>query len=151
MKKEKILACASIGGHWIQLQRIVNALKDDYEISFVSSNEKCQSSVEGYTFYYIKDFTRRNPWWLIPNFFKCLYIVIRENPKAVVTTGSAPCLLCILAARILGKKAIWIDSIANVERLSTSGKIASKIASRMYTQWPDLAVGKINYAGNILG
>lgn len=151
MKKKKILACASIGGHWIQLQRIVNAMKEDYEISFVSSNEKCRTSVEGYRFYHIKDFTRKNPWWLIPNFFKCLYIVVRENPKAVVTTGSAPCLLCILAARLLGKKAIWIDSIANVETLSTSGKIASKIASRIYTQWPDLAVGKINYAGNILG
>lgn len=149
--KSKLLTCASIGGHWVQLQRIVNGLKDDYEISFVSSNEKCRSSVEGHPFYHIRDFTRKNPWWIIPNFFKCLYIIIKEKPKAVITTGSAPCLLCVLAARLLGKKTVWIDSIANVERLSTSGKIASKIASRIYTQWPDLADDKIKYAGNILG
>jgi hypothetical protein len=34
---------------------------------------------------------------------------------------------------------MWIDSIANVKQLSSSGKLAGKFADVWLTQWPDLA------------
>jgi hypothetical protein len=46
---------------------------------------------------------------------------------------------------------VWIDSIANVEQLSLSGKLAARVAGRTYTQWPHLATGAILYNGNVLG
>ena len=36
-------------------------------------------------------------------------------------------------------KTIWIDSIANCERLSSSGRRARRVAHQWLTQWPDLA------------
>jgi len=88
---------------------------------------------------------------MIPSFFQLLRIVRKEKPDAIITTGAAPGLMCLLAGKILGKKTIWIDSIANVQHLSASGRIAAKFATRVYTQWKDLATDKIVFAGNILG
>jgi UDP-N-acetylglucosamine:LPS N-acetylglucosamine transferase len=75
----------------------------------------------------------------------------KEKPEAIITTGAAPGLVYLLAGKLLGRKTIWIDSIANAEHLSASGRMASRFASRTYTQWENLATGKIQYAGNVFG
>ena len=77
-------------------------------------------------------------------------ILRREKPDVVISTGAAPGLLGIIAGRSVGAKTVWIDSIANVERLSLSGKLAARVANRTYTQWPHLATEKILYNGNVL-
>lgn len=151
MKKKKIIAVASIGGHWVQLLRIVRPMEERYEVVYLCTHPKCQTMVEGRKYYLIKDYSRWDAWKMIPSFFSLLKIVWKEKPSAIMTTGAAPGLMCLLAGKMLGKKTIWIDSIANVQHLSASGKIASKFASKIYTQWKDVATEKVTYAGNILG
>ena len=151
MNHKKICAVASIGGHWVQLLRIIRPLESEFEIVYLSTHSKCATMVQGHTFYQIKDFRRWDFYKLIPEFFHTLQIIRKENPSAVISTGAAPGLITLLAAKILRKKTIWIDSIANVKHLSFSGKIASKFVSRIYTQWEDLATDDILYAGNIFG
>lgn len=147
----KIIAVASIGGHWIQLLRIVKPLEEKFEVIYLSTHPKCVTMVEGHPFYLIKDFSRWDCYKMIPEFLNTLRILKKESPKAVITTGAAPGLITLFAAKILGIKTIWIDSIANVEHLSFSGRIASKFASRTYTQWKDLSSNKIIFSGNIFG
>lgn len=151
MKKKKIIAVASIGGHWVQLLRIVRPMEEQYEVVYLCTHPKCETMVEGRKFYLIKDFSRWDAWKMVPAFFKLLRIVWKENPSAIITTGAAPGLMCLLAGRILFKKTVWVDSIANVQHLSASGRVASKFASKIYTQWKDLASEKVTCAGNILG
>ena len=107
--------------------------------------------VEGQKYCLTTDFSRSDAWKLIPSFFKALKTIHQEKPDAIITTGAAPGLVYLLAGKLLGRKTIWIDSIANAEHLSASGRMASRFASRTYTQWKDLAVGKIQYAGNVFG
>ena len=64
---------------------------------------------------------------------------------------AAPGLVCVLAGWLLRYKTIWVDSIANAEHLSASGRIARRFASRVYTQWPDLAQEDIVFAGTVWG
>jgi hypothetical protein len=45
----------------------------------------------------------------------------------------------VLLARLIGARTLWIDSIANSERLSSSGRLAKKIAHRVVSQWPEVA------------
>ena len=149
--KPKIFAVASIGGHWIQLLRISKGLEENFEIVYLSTHEKCSTMVEGNRFYRMKDFSRWDFYKMIPEFFHTISLLRKEKPLAVITTGAAPGLTCLLAAYLLQIKTIWIDSVANAEHLSFSGKIASKFASRVYTQWKDQATDKIIYAGNIFG
>ena len=96
-------------------------------------------------------FSRSDAWKLIPSFFKAVKTIRQEKPDAIITTGAAPGLICVFAGWLLRRKTIWIDSIANVNRLSLSGRIAALFVSRVYTQWQHLATAKIHYAGDIFG
>jgi UDP-N-acetylglucosamine:LPS N-acetylglucosamine transferase len=149
--KKKIMAVASIGGHWIQLLRIAKPMEQEYEVVYLCTHPKCQTMVEGRKFYLMRDFSRWDAWKLTPVFFRLMGIIIKERPKAIITTGAAPGLACLLAGKMLFRKTIWIDSIANVQHLSASGRLARRFVSKIYTQWGDLATDKVAFAGNILG
>jgi hypothetical protein len=77
-------------------------------------------------------------------------VVLRERPTVVVSTGAAPGYLAIRCARLLGARTVWIDSVANVEELSMSGRLASTTVDLCLTQWPHLAKGRVRYMGAVL-
>ncbi|BAV09125.1 Oligosaccharide biosynthesis protein Alg14 like [Filimonas lacunae] len=146
----KLLVIASAGGHWVQLQRLLPAF-EQYDISFMSTNGKLRDTIGERPFFLIRDANRWNKWKLIKSFVEVFYIVTKLRPDAIVTTGAAPGLMGIIAGRFWGCKTVWVDSIANVEKLSMSGKIARRFADRVYTQWPHLAAENlIYYNGNVL-
>jgi UDP-N-acetylglucosamine transferase subunit ALG13 len=148
---KKILAVASIGGHWKQLLRIAKPLEGRFDMVYASTHPKCATMTGAGKFYSIPDFSRSNAWRLIPAFFRFFRILLKERPDAVLTTGAAPGLVCVLAGWMLRRKTIWVDSIANAERMSASGRIARCLASRVYTQWPDLAQKGVTYSGTVWG
>ena len=150
-KKLKVFAVASIGGHWEQLLRIAKALEKEFDVVYMSTHEKCATMVEGRVYYSMNDFSRWDFYKMFPELLHSIYIICKEKPSIVITTGAAPGLVCLFAAKICGIRTVWIDSIANVEHISFSGRIASKFASRIYTQWPSLAGNKVIFAGNIFG
>lgn len=151
MNKKRILAVASIGGHWIQLLRITRGLEKSYDIVYGSTHNKCAGMVSGHDFYTLEDFSRWDVWKVPHVFLQIIKIMRKVKPEVVLTTGAAPGLLTLCAAKLWGIKTIWIDSVANVEQISASGRIALHFADMVYTQWPDLAKGKIEYHGNIFG
>lgn len=148
MRVMKILAIASVGGHLIQLL-CLKPFFDKHETVYISTRTDFESMVEG-KFYSISDFNRNNMKGFFNSFIKLYWIIRKEKPNVLITTGAAPGLLSLFVGKLFGLKTIWLDSIANVEELSMSGRIASKFCSRVYTQWPDLAKGNIVYAGNVL-
>ena len=150
-KKLKVFAVASIGGHWVQLLRIAKALEKEFDVVYMSTHEKCATMVEGRVYYSMNDFSRWDFYKMFPELLHSIYIICKEKPSIVITTGAAPGLVCLFAAKICGIRTVWIDSIASVEHISFSGRIASKFASRIYTQWPSLAGNKVIFAGNIFG
>ena len=148
--QKKLLAISSVGGHWVQLLRLMPAF-NEYNVTFVSTKKSFAGTVNGYKFYAVPDANRNNKFDLI----KCAlvvgwFVIFVIRPQAVITTGAAPGLLGLIAGKLIGAKTIWIDSIANVEKLSMSGKIATKIADRVYTQWEHLASPGVIYCGNVL-
>lgn len=149
--RRRLLAVSSGGGHWIQLQRLRPAFAD-FDTCYVSVFEDYADDVPGQRYRAVTDVTRRNAWKLILLAAQMLAIVLRERPHAVITTGAAPGLIAIAAARLLpGCRTVWIDSIANVERLSTSGRQARFFAHRWLTQWPALAQnGRPDHWGAVL-
>src|SRR5690606_16840088 len=119
-------------------------------VTFVSTKESFSEQVAGFEYYTIPDSNRWNKIGLIKCFFAVLKITFKVRPDYIITTGAAPGLMAIIAGRLMGSQTLWIDSIANVETLSMSGKIAIRIANKVYTQWPDLARKKVFYYGNVL-
>ncbi|MDE6309457.1 MAG: oligosaccharide biosynthesis protein Alg14 [Muribaculaceae bacterium] len=150
--RKRVFAMASQGGHWVQLMRIVPAFGDRYELMFCSTKADYASVVGSDRFVVTKHYTRRTAWRMLPVFVSAYKTIRRFRPDVILTTGAAPAIAVILAGKLLGVKSIWIDSVANAEHLSLSGRIARRIATRVYSQWPNIAKNSgVRYAGNIFG
>lgn len=78
-------------------------------------------------------------------------LVQSEKPSTIISTGALPGLLAMVWGRLRGAKCIWVESIANGEKLSGCGSIARYLCHRCYVQWPELADGRRTiYAGAVL-
>jgi UDP-N-acetylglucosamine:LPS N-acetylglucosamine transferase len=133
-----VLAVSSGGGHWVELLRITPAL-DKCDTVFVTVSEAYHSQVAGYRFRTINDATRWNRIGLLRMCLKLVWIILLERPDVIISTGAAPGYFALRFGHLLGAKTIWIDSIANVEKLSMSGQKIGKHANLWLTQWPHLA------------
>lgn len=147
--RPKVLAVASFGGHLVQLLRMMRPLAHMADVAVVSTAEEGRPSGFG-SYDVIADFSRTTPWRAVAQAGKLKRIIKRERPDLVISTGAAPGLLAIAVAKMMGIRTIWVDSIANADRLSGSGKIASKIADKTLTQWPHLAGNGVECHGNVL-
>jgi UDP-N-acetylglucosamine:LPS N-acetylglucosamine transferase len=135
---KKILAIASGGGHWIQLHRMMPAFAG-CEVVYVTTLASLRSHVGNAPFHLVRDANRWNKFGLVFMALKLLWILLRERPDMVVSTGAAPGYFALRMGRWFGARTIWIDSIANVEKLSMSGQKIGKYADLWLTQWPHLA------------
>ena len=66
-------------------------------------------------------------------------MLLRERPDVVVSTGAAPGFLALRLGKLLRARTIWVDSIANAEELSLSGRRIGPHADLWLTQWEPLA------------
>ena len=63
------------------------------------------------------------------------------------------CIEPLRAANTLGARTVWLDSIANVEKMRLSGRQAGWVAGLWQTQWSDLAKKStqgVKYAGAVV-
>jgi len=146
----KLLAVASGGGHWIQLLRIGPAFQD-CDVTFVTTHESYRSQVNGHRFLTVTDSNLSTKFRLLKTAVEIAWIILTERPDIVVSTGAAPGYFALRLGHLIGAKTIWLDSVANVDRLSVSGHRIGRYADLWLTQWPDLAkAGGPYYVGSVL-
>lgn len=133
---KKVVAVASGGGHWVQLLRIRPAF-EGMSVEFISTNAGYSSQVDQ-VLHVVTDANMWEKLKLIRMFIEVAYIIFKVKPDFVITTGAAPGYAAIMFGKLLGAKTIWIDSVANSETLSSSGKRAKRWADIWLTQWPHL-------------
>jgi UDP-N-acetylglucosamine:LPS N-acetylglucosamine transferase len=137
-RRPRLLALGSGGGHWVQLLRLRPAF-EGFEVAYVTMFESYAGQVPGARLHIIPDASRFDLAGFLPVAWRALKILLKERPDAIVTTGSAPMLAFILLGRLMGARTLWVDSIANSERMSSSGRLARKLAHKTVSQWPDVA------------
>lgn len=148
--RKKLLAVASSGGHWIQLMRLLPAFSS-YEIIFVTVLASYRSEVPNNKFYLVNDATRWTKFKLIGLAVRLGWIVFKERPRVILSTGAAPGYFALLFGRLFGARTIWVDSITNIDQLSMSGSLVGKFADLWLTQWPHLAKANgPHYGGSVL-
>ncbi len=109
------------------------------------------ADVLGARYYTIGDASRSQKLSFLLVVLQSLLLLVRVRPAVIITTGAAPGLVTLVLGKTLfGAKTIWIDSIANVEKLSGSGLLAARFADIRLTQWPDLATDGIEHWGAVL-
>lgn len=70
---------------------------------------------------------------------RVLWAVVRVRPHVVISTGAAPGYFGLRFGKLLGARTVWVDSIANAQELSMTGKMAGKHADLWLTQWSEVA------------
>lgn len=136
-ESKKVLAVASGGGHWVQLLRLRPAYSH-HNVTFVSTNAAYAKDVDG-TLLVVIDANLNEKLKLLRMFAQMFVHLVRVRPDVVITTGAAPGFAALTLGRLLGAKTIWVDSIANSEELSGSGRHAGRLAHVWLTQWVHLA------------
>jgi hypothetical protein len=148
--RPKLLAVSSGGGHWIQLMRVAPGF-EGCDVVFVTVHESYRAQVPNNEFYVVNDASRWSKCALVKSACRLAWIVWKERPDIVFSTGAAPGCLALRLGKMLGARTIWLDSIANVEKLSLSGHIIRRCADLWLTQWAHLARPEgPHYAGSVL-
>ena len=147
---KKVMLVSSSGGHWVQLNRLLPAFEGCEKI-FVTTEAKYRNVVGENKFLLVPDASRWNKIRVVWLAFVMLKHIITVRPDVVVTTGAAPGYFALLFGKKMGARTIWLDSIANVDELSMSGRMASKYADLWLTQWQHLASPEgPQYLGTVL-
>ncbi len=135
----KICVVASAGGHLTQALRLKDAYCDYPHFVVTSGHNAVKTLPPELRSYVVSEANRRSPLRLLRILASALRIMNKERPAVVLSTGAAPgCLFCF-AGRLFGARIIWVDSLANVDRLSLSGRLVSLIADVILVQWEAVA------------
>lgn len=151
-KSIKICLAASAGGHLTQLLMIKGACQE-YDVFYVTSVDAVRDKLQRFgRTYIVGECNREYILRTIIVLFRTLKIIIKERPDVVISTGAAPGLLCCLWGKLLGAKVVWLDSIANTEKLSMSGQMIRPFANLILTQWQGVAdkYTNVEYAGSVV-
>ena len=155
LKAKNIVVAASAGGHMTQLLRILNT-EEGKKINI--SQYVTSLDVFGKTpqqrgrFHILGECNRKTPFKMIKVLLKSFSLSKRLKPDVVISTGALPAAFFCFWAKERGAKVVWIDSIANTESLSMSGRFIRKYADILLTQWPELEDETKNckFVGSIL-
>ncbi|MEM7809320.1 MAG: UDP-N-acetylglucosamine--LPS N-acetylglucosamine transferase [Planctomycetota bacterium] len=137
-QRRRVLAIASAGGHWVQLLRLMPAFAR-HDVVFASTRDWCAADCGNARFELVPDSSRWNKLKLVWSLACIAMLVARLRPEVIVTTGAAPGFFALRLGQLFGARTIWVDSIANAEKLSNSGANIGRHASLWLTQWPHLA------------
>lgn len=144
MKKKKVLFISSTGGHLkelLQLKKLFGKY-DSYLITEkTDSTKKLKDEYKekmGYMVFGTKDHMLTYPFKLLANCFISVYYFIKIRPKYIVTTGTHTAGPICYLGKIFGSKIIYIETMANINRKTQTGKLIYPIADLFIVQWKSM-------------
>ena len=144
MKKKRVLFVSSTGGHLNELLRL-NKCFDNYDYYLVTekmkTNDYLKDKYKGkvsYLVYGTKHHMLTYPFVLLINCFICLFIYIKHHPDYIVSTGAHVGGVMCLIGKILGSKIIFIETFANINTKTATGRLVYKFADKFIVQWDSM-------------
>ena len=145
----RVALVSSVGGHLTELLCLRGAY-EQYPHFYVFNDVtqfKPAASVPVYTIAHAERDLR-----VVSNIWEVLRIFRRERPTVMLTTGAGPAISAALAARLLGIRIVFVETVAAVKRASLTGVLMEPLADAYFVQWPELAKGREQrWSGNIFG
>ena len=141
---KKVLFISSTGGHLSEMMQLKKMFKDyDYHIitektkSNISMRNKYKDRIN-FLVYGTKDHMLTYPFKLIYNCFKSLFLYLRIHPDYIITTGAHTAGPMCLIGKIFGSKVIYIETFANINTKTITGRLLYPVADRFIVQWPSM-------------
>ncbi len=138
---KKVMFISSMGGHLTEMLELKDIFKDyDYKIvtekhkSTIGMKAKYKSKIE-YLMAGSKDHIFRYLFVIMFNVVKSFLIFVKFKPRVVVTTGAHTCVAMCYIAKLFRKKVIYIESFANIETKTLTGRLVYPLADVFIVQW----------------
>lgn len=136
-----MLAVSSGGGHWEELVLLRDAL-DGFDVTYATTDPQLLQRAGVEQGHILPDCNRDSPLRALHGVIEAFRLIRRLRPDWVLSTGAAPGFFCIVAGRLFGARTIWLDSVANAERMSMCGSLSRWCADLCLVQWRHLASGR---------
>lgn len=155
--KKRVLFISSTGGHFNELVQL-KPLFEKYDYYIITEKDKTNKNLKeiyGEKVSFLPYGTRSKLFSYIFKYlylcFKTIYLYLKIKPKIIVTTGThtaGP--MCVLG-KILGSKIIYIETFANTNKKTATGKLIYPIADLFIVQWEEMLelYPKAVYGGSI--
>ncbi|QFI37996.1 beta-1,4-galactosyltransferase [Moritella marina ATCC 15381] len=145
MQNKKVLLIASAGGH---LTQALCACSHVDEIVLVTTKALVNDGKikKIYTIWS----TQKNAFIHFVNIFYALYVLVRERPHTVFTTGGPIVLPFALVCKFLPLRFVYLDTLSRVVELSNTGKLVHKykLYDEFMSQWEAVASEyNVDYVG----
>lgn len=147
---KRVLAVASAGGHWQQMMLLRDSFSG-HQTLFLTTLDGLPEQFDAHPARILRDCNRNDLIGIVICTLQLSWQLLRFRPDAVISTGALPGVIALAQGRMLGAKTIWIDSVANAEEMSMSGKLAKRFAHHWLSQWQHVAQAEgAEYAGAVL-
>lgn len=140
-KRNKICLISSSGGHFEQLL-MLRKLSENNDIFIVTEKTKYNKKDKKIK-YFVKQVNRKELLFIpkmIMIFFKSLYILIKERPNVIISTGVLSAIPMLFLGHLFKKKVIYIESFAKISSPTMTGNLVykRKWANQFYVQWESM-------------
>ena len=155
--KKKVLFISSTGGHLNELMQL-SPLFEKYEYRIITEKHKANENLkEKYKekLYFLPYGTRAKLITYIFKYFylclKTIYLYFKIRPKVIVTTGTHTAGPMCYLGKIFGTKIIYIETFANRNTKTATGRLIYPIADLFIVQWKEMQeiYPKAVYGGSI--
>lgn len=141
---KKVLFISSTGGHLNELMQL-KPLFSKYDYHIITERDKANLSLkEEYKekISYLPYGTRSKMFSYIFKYFylclKTIYLYFKIRPQYIITTGTHTAGPMCYLGKVFGSKIIYIETIANVNRKTATGKLIYPIADLFIVQWMEM-------------
>ena len=134
-KNRKIGLISSPGGHLVEVLELLEAF-EDYSPFFITYQETATENRENT--YYITNFIK-SPSSFIMGILKILFILFKERPKVLLSTGAEIAIPPFYIGKFLFRtKLIYMECSAQVYQPSKTGRWVYPITDLFLVQWEPL-------------
>lgn len=144
MKKKKVLFISSTGGHLTELLQL-KPLFSKYDYHIITEKDKTNKDLKNK----YKERISYLPYGTRSHFFKyifiymflilkTIYLYFKIRPKVIITTGTHTAGPMCYLGKIFGSKIIYIETFANINKKTATGKLIYPIADLFIVQWEEM-------------
>ena len=143
-KKKRVLFISSTGGHLSELLQL-ESLFDKYDYHIITEKDKASEGLKDKykdKLYFLPYGTRAKLFTYIFKYLylciKTVYYYIKLRPKVIITTGTHTAGPMGYLAKLFGGKVIYIETFANRNKKTATGRLIYPIADLFIVQWKEM-------------
>lgn len=151
---------SSLGGHSGQIKIIFTpeVIGNNNAILITESSDSLKTQEKYFhskyrTYFFKKDYLGANPFKHLSTLFKIKRILKDEEIDILITNGAQISLPALIAAKILGIKTLFIETIIRNKTTTWSAKLSYPFSDTFLVQHPNMIKkygSKVQYVGGIL-